>query len=125
MMSALLATASLRSRQPLTRLTSVARSPIGGCVRPDRAAATCRPAVRNADHPCDQPVGAAARPPDAAVLLQLVDQRVDRRRGHRIAADEQGVEREAPRAAARPSHSSTPSNRPTATPGISSAPVPP
>ena len=45
-------------------------------------------------HARDQPVGAAHREPDAAVLFQFVDERVDRARRHRVAADEQGVERE-------------------------------
>ena len=44
------------------------------------------------DHARDQLVGAALGEPDAAVLFQLVDQRVDRAGLHRVAADEQGVE---------------------------------
>ena len=47
-----------------------------------------------AHHPCDQPVGAAARPPHAAILLELVDQRVDRRGVHRITAHQQRMEAE-------------------------------
>ena len=43
-------------------------------------------------HPGDQPVGAAHREPDAAVFLQLVDQRIDGAGGHGIAADEQRME---------------------------------
>ena len=45
-----------------------------------------------ANHAGDQAVGAAARPPHAAILLQLVNQRVDGAGLHRIAADQQGVE---------------------------------
>ena len=46
------------------------------------------------DHRRDQAVGAAARPPDPAAPLQRVDQRVNRAGGHRIAADQQGMEAE-------------------------------
>ncbi len=46
------------------------------------------------DHALYQLVGAAARPPHAAVLLQLVDQRIDRAGGHRVAADQQRMEAE-------------------------------
>ena len=45
-----------------------------------------------AHHAGDQPVGAALGPPHAAIHLQLVDQRVDARRLHRVAADQQRVE---------------------------------
>ena len=46
------------------------------------------------DQPRDQPVGAAAREPHTAVALQFVDQRVDGAGRHRIAADQQSVERQ-------------------------------
>ena len=59
-------------------------------VQPDRAAQ----ALEMGDHRRDQPVGAALRPPHAAILFQLVDQGVDRAGLHRIAADQQGVEAE-------------------------------
>ena len=44
-------------------------------------------------HARNQPIGAAAREPHPAVALELVDQRVNRAGGHRIAADQQGVKR--------------------------------
>src|SRR3546814_13837129 len=45
-------------------------------------------------HRLDEAVGAALREPDAAVLLQLVDQGVDGAGLHRIAAEQQRVEGE-------------------------------
>ena len=45
-----------------------------------------------AHHACDQAVGAALRPPHAAIHFQLVDQRVDAAGLHRIAAHQQRVE---------------------------------
>ncbi len=50
--------------------------------------------LEQAGHALCQLVGAAPRPPDPAVLFQLVDQGVDRAGGHRVAAHQQGVERE-------------------------------
>ena len=47
-----------------------------------------------AHHACDQAVCAASGPPHAAIFLKLVDERIDRRCFHRIAADQQRVERE-------------------------------
>ena len=46
------------------------------------------------DHARDEPVGAAFGEPHAAILFQLMDQRVDRTGLHRIAADQQRVERQ-------------------------------
>jgi hypothetical protein len=68
----------------------VARSPCvsmcstGSC-KPQRAADP----LELLDHGSDQAVGAALGPPHAAILFQLVDQRVDRAGLHRIAAYEQ------------------------------------
>ncbi len=47
-----------------------------------------------AHHARDQPVGPALREPNPAIALELVDQRIDGTRRHRIAADQQGVERQ-------------------------------
>src|SRR5690606_17922793 len=47
-----------------------------------------------AHHAGDETVGAPARPPHAAVLFELVDQRVDAARGQRVAANQQRVERQ-------------------------------
>src|SRR3546814_10921165 len=43
-------------------------------------------------HAAHQRMGAAFREPDAAILFELVDQRIDRACGHRIAADQQRSE---------------------------------
>ena len=51
-------------------------------VQPQRATQPLE--MRN--HPCDQTIRAALRKPDAAILFQLVDQRIDRARRHRVAA---------------------------------------
>ena len=58
--------------------------------QPHRAAET----LEMLNHASNQPVGAALGPPHAAVLLQLVDQRVDRTGFHRIAADKERMEAE-------------------------------
>ncbi len=59
-------------------------------VQPQHAAE----ALELRDHAGNQPVGPAHREPHAAVFLQLVDQRVDRACGHRVAADQQRMERQ-------------------------------
>jgi hypothetical protein len=83
--------ASASARQPLWVRTALAwwawpRSP-----PPDHPTDGAAQPLEMLDHACHQPVGAAARKPHAAILFQLVDQRVDRTGRHRVAADEQCV----------------------------------
>ena len=86
--------------------------------RPDRRGGASPPSRSNKrDHAGDQPVGAALGEPHAAVALELVDQRVDRASGHRIAADEQGVEAQCLAQLFVRAQTLRRSNRPSATPG--------
>ena len=59
-----------------------------GIVKADRPAQP----LEMRDHGGDQRLRAALREPDAANLFELVDERVDARRLHRVAADEERME---------------------------------